>query len=152
MKTLLKNHWQQISAVLIAIPLALWAISCQPTVPSLTDPTHRVTRGELQIELEALQATFEMRSEQLTQRELLRKLILDNALLLADNQNYNPLGILTGIAALYGIGSATKDTSSLVKRKLKQQTAKPTWCSHHRPRRRPPSNHRCRSASHTITV
>lgn len=119
MKTFIKNHWQQTAGVTIALALSLWAVSCHPTVPSLTDPQRQVTRGELQIELESLQATFELRSEQLTQREQLRKLILDNALLLADTQTFNPLGLITGLAALYGVGSAAKDTSSLVKKKLK---------------------------------
>lgn len=125
MITLLKKHYHQIAAVLISLSLSIWAVSCQPTVTSLTDPNRKVTRAEMQIELQTLQAAFEMRSTQLQQQEQIRKLILDNALILAETQTFNPIGIITSLAALYGLGSATRDTTTIVKRKLKK-TPPPT--------------------------
>lgn len=120
MKDFINSHWQQILAIAVSLSLTFWAISCQPTVPSLTDPSHKVTRAELQTELQGLQATFQMRSTQLAQQEQIRKLILENALIMAETQAFNPLGIVTSLAALYGIGSATRDTTNLVKKKKKQ--------------------------------
>lgn len=113
----LKEHWQHAAALLIALCLTVWIVSCEPTTTSLTTPDLKVTRSELQLELEHLQAKFALRSAQLHHQEEMRKIILQNALLIAETQSINPLGLITGLASLYGIASAAKDGTKLVKTK-----------------------------------
>ena len=115
--TYLKNNWPIIVALFIALCLAAWAVGCEPKTGSLLEPTRSVTRAELQAELEHLQSKFAIRSAQLAQQEKFRKLILENALLIAETQTLNPLGLITGLAALYGIGSAVRDGKKIVTKK-----------------------------------
>lgn len=115
---LLKRNWPRVVALLLCATLIAWAVGCNPTVPSLTKPGVLVDRGELQLELEYLLATYELRGADLDQQEKLRKMILDNALLIAQAGTFNPFGLLTAIAAFYGAGSAAKDGGKLIKKKL----------------------------------
>lgn len=116
------NNWPRLLALNIAAGLLFWAIGCEATVPSLTRPGSKLTRAELNLELENLLATYELRSAELEQQERLRQLILNNALLIAQAGTVNPLGIITAIAAFYGAGSAVKDTKNIVKKRLNKNS------------------------------
>ena len=98
-----------------AVTLIVWVYGCQPKVPSLIDGRRPVTRAELQLELTTLQKRFEIRSATLEQKEAIRRLIAENVLLMAQSGQINPLGILTGIAALYGVGSAGTTAARKIK-------------------------------------
>lgn len=96
----------------------LWAFGCKPTVPSLTRPGAKVTRAELQFEMETLFGGYELRNASLTEQERWRSFITQNALIMVQSGAISPLGIFTAIAAFYGIGSAAKDTGKVVKNKI----------------------------------
>jgi len=98
-----------------AVLLIVWAYGCQPRVPSLFENGRPVTRAELNLELTTLQKRFEIRSATLEQKEAIRRLIAENVLLMAQSGQINPLGILTGIAALYGVGSAGTTAARKIK-------------------------------------
>ncbi len=95
----------------------LWAYGCTPTVKSLIDPTKKVTAAELQIEFDTLMAVFEIRQLDIERQNKLRELLTRNAMLAVQAGTFNPLGLLTGLAALYGAGSAVKDTKNVIRRK-----------------------------------
>lgn len=118
MKKLLLENWPKVIAVAVAALTIAWLYGCQPKVPSLLDDRRPVTRAELQLELETLQRKFEIRSADLAQKEELRRLITQNALLIAQTGTVNPLGVLTGLAALYGVGSATNTAKNQIKKRL----------------------------------
>ncbi len=113
----IKNNWPIIIALFVALCMAAWAVGCEPRTSSLLDEEKDVTRSELQQELEFLQQKYAIRSAQLAQQEKFRKLILENALLIAETQTLNPLGLITGLAALYGVGSAVRDGKKAVTKK-----------------------------------
>lgn len=77
----------------------------------------KVTRAELELELNTLLGTAEIRMLDLEEQERFRALIFQNALLIVEGGAFNPLGLITGMAALYGITSATKSTVSAIKKK-----------------------------------
>lgn len=118
MNNFVKNNWPRISAVLVAILLMLWAAGCPATVSSPINDNARLTRAELQIELEWLIAKYESKLTTLDQEERLRKLILNNALIIARAGTVDPLSIITTLLGFYGAGSIATTTGKAVKKKL----------------------------------
>ncbi|GAI67850.1 unnamed protein product, partial [marine sediment metagenome] len=55
------------------------------------------------------------RMADLDRQEQLRAVILQNALILVQGQPFNPLGLITGVAALYGITQAGQNTVKVAK-------------------------------------
>ncbi|GAH84619.1 unnamed protein product, partial [marine sediment metagenome] len=92
--------------------------SCQPEVRSLIHPDQKVTRPELQIELDSIIATAEFRMAQLDRQEAFRDVIFKNAMLMAETGTINPLGIITLLTGLYGITRGAKDIKDRVKKKI----------------------------------
>ena len=111
-----KINWPKMLSVVAAVLFLVWAVGCQPTVPSLRNPGTNVTAPQLQVEMEALLAQFDIRKASLEEQEKFRKLLFDNALLVADGGTLNPIGILTSLLAFYGVGSAANDTRKAVKK------------------------------------
>lgn len=116
MKKLLKNNYVQICTVFIGICFFGYFIGCEPKVNSLLDPTKKVTGAELEIELKTVMAIAKMRHDDLAKQIQLRNLILNNALLIAETGTVNPIAVLTGLFAFYGIGSAANQTKNVVKK------------------------------------
>ena len=114
--TWLKAHGIRISALAAGCFLMLWAYGCTPRVESLIEPGKKVNAQELKIEFDTLVSVFEMRNLDLEQQNRLRSLLTENALLMAQSGTFNPFGFLSGLAALYGVGSVAKDTKNVVKR------------------------------------
>lgn len=96
----------------------MWAVGCPATVSSPLDSANRLTRAELQIELDMLLSTYEQKLTTLNQEERLRKLILNNALIIARTGSVDPLSILTTLLGFYGAGSLATTTGKAVKKKL----------------------------------
>jgi len=93
--------------VVNAVTVCLFALnSCQSQVASLLDPTTKITRPQLQIELDHLIAQASVKMADLDRQDNLKKLILENALIMATEGNPNPLGILTAIAGALGVGAS----------------------------------------------
>lgn len=101
--------------VIVTILFGLFAYSCEPKQPSLLNKGVKVTRAELQHELNQLVALAEIRMASFERQEKIRSLILQNALMLTQGQPFNPVGIITGIASIYGIAQATKKTTGAIK-------------------------------------
>lgn len=106
MKTWLKKNWKAVLIGVTTVLLMLFYIGCQARTKSLTDPKRLITRGELQIELNNVLATAELRMTDLDKQEAIRSLILQNALVLASGQPLNPVGIISAVAAIYGLTTA----------------------------------------------
>jgi len=115
---LLKNNWMKVLSLVVAILLIALAIGCQPKVPSLMDPNRKVSREELQIEFDTLLKIFENRVRTLEDDKRLRDVLLRFAFVTAEAGTFNPLSLVTTLAAFYGIGSAATTTTKAVKKKL----------------------------------
>jgi hypothetical protein len=98
----------------------LFYIGCQARTQSLSDPKRLVSRGELQIELSNVLATAELRMADLDKQEAIRSLILQNALVLASGGTLNPVGIISAIAAVYGIATAGQKVVSTFSNGIKK--------------------------------
>jgi len=104
----IKGHIPLITALIVGVCLICYQEGCEPSVKSLLDESRFVTRGELNLELDQIVAKAELRMTQLDKQEAIRNIILQNALVLAAGQPLNPIGIITALAAVYGIGSGVQ--------------------------------------------
>lgn len=112
--------------VFVTVSFLLFAYSCEPKVPSLIDKTKKVTRQEFQLELDQLSGLADIRMVDFDKQERFRAIILQNALVLVQGQPFNPLGLITAIAGLYGIKQVTEKTVGVVKNvRAKRNNAKP---------------------------
>jgi hypothetical protein len=97
LKTILKflndNHWTIIGISAIC-GLLLWIYGCQSTVPSMLNPSKRVTRAELKLESDFLLGQVQVKLADLDNQDALKQLILDQAALFGQTGTFNPMGLL----------------------------------------------------------
>ena len=115
MQVWLKKHIPFMITLLVTGVLIIFITACEPKVQSINGTDLMVTRGELQIQLEQIISTAEFRMLELDRQEQIRAIILQNALVLVQGQPFNPLGLISGIAALYGIAQAGGNVTRTVK-------------------------------------
>ena len=120
MPMIIKNNWIRIGLVGGTAIILLYVFGCESTTRSLEDPQTKVTRAELQNELETILAKYELRNIELTRQDRIRDIITQNALIIAETGGANPIGIITTLLAVYGVGSATRDTKNAIKAKTKK--------------------------------
>lgn len=108
-------------ALCLLTAFLFWGYGCPSRVPSLLHPDVRITRPELQIELDTIIATAEYRLASLDSQDQFRDIIFKNAMLMVQGGAINPVGVLTGLAALYGIGVAGKQVKDKIKKKQENE-------------------------------
>ncbi len=111
----IKNHLPLLTTISVTIGILLFIYACEPKVQSLYREGTQVNRQELQLELDQMIGLAQLRMADLEKQEQLRAVILQNALILVQGQPFNPVGLITGIAALYGITQASQNTVKVVK-------------------------------------
>lgn len=115
MITWLKKHWLSLVTLLVMSGLITYFYGCEPKVTSLVDRTQMVTRMELQLELERFIDLAQLRMLDLDRQEALRTIILENAFILVRGQPLNPIGIISAVAAIYGVGQGACNVTKVVK-------------------------------------
>jgi len=102
---LLFNHerYQTISIVVVT-GLLVWLYGCQPKTVSLITPTKKVTKLQLQAELDFLLARAEQGFATISQQEQLRNFVFQQALITAQTGTINPIALLTSAGAILGLG------------------------------------------------
>ncbi|MBA7543666.1 hypothetical protein ES705_36003 [subsurface metagenome] len=98
------NPFIDIAIVTVVVVLSLFG-GCQVTVPSLTEPTQRVTRTQLEIELQTLLDTAEMRFKQIDRQESFRRELLNHALLISQSGTINLYGLIPLALSVLGAGA-----------------------------------------------
>lgn len=92
-------------AVQIVIGVLVFAYGCESEVRSVAEPGEMVTRNELAIEVDTFLALAEVRYKQLDQQDQLKNALLEYALLFAETNTVNPVGVATTIASILGVGA-----------------------------------------------
>ena len=117
MKAFLKKY----STLLITIFFCsgtLWlAYGCEPKTPSIIYPTKKVNFAELQIELETLVQIYNLRINDLEKKEQLREWFFNQAAEFVETGNANPIGVLTSLFSVLGIGAGADNLR--IRKKLK---------------------------------
>jgi len=117
----IKEKWLLYLIFALGNAAIFFAMGCPSKVISLTDGTKRVTRAELQIELDHFIASAQMKLGQLDKQDELRDLVLKNAFIMVETGTFNPIALTTALFALYGIGNAANQTKNGIK-KIKKKT------------------------------
>ena len=117
--TELFNHERYESiAVLICSVLLFWFYGCASKIPSIINPTENVTRAQFELEIDAFYAKAEQRLTALDKQDELKALLFEKSLLIVQGGTVNPIGIVTSLAAILGIGATVDNVRT--RKKLKK--------------------------------
>lgn len=109
-----KKHASLLITILVSVGLLFYLVACEPETLSLTHEDKQVNRQELQLELDQIIGLAQLRMVDLDRQEQLRAIILQNALILVQGQPFNPVGLITAAAAVYGLTQGGKNISKVV--------------------------------------
>ena len=108
MKTLIdtiKHNQTLFVSILVCICLVVWGYGCQPETKSPRDHTKKVTRPELDIEIELYAKEVSMAYADLDRQEQIRNAILNAGLAYAKGEGPNILGLISTLSGILGIGA-----------------------------------------------
>ena len=96
----------------------LWfAYGCEPKTRSLVQPNLKVTGNELSIELETLVRIYNLRIDDLEKQEAFKQWFFNQAAEVVETGQVNPIGVLTSLLSILGIGAGADNLR--VRKKLK---------------------------------
>ena len=104
-KKVLNHNMFLFVALGIIIVIGVWGIGCQPTVESPINPGGKVTRTELDADVEHLSAKIEMAYENLAQQELFRQKLFEIGVAYAQTGGINPIGAGVSLLGILGLGA-----------------------------------------------
>lgn len=100
------NHERcQVLAALVCLVLIFWGTSCESKVTSLANPAIRVTRAELQAEVDSFLVRAAQRFKNLDLQDSFKALVFDKVLLFTQTGRFNPAGIVQACITILGIGA-----------------------------------------------
>ena len=99
------RHYQgTIVAFTACIALCAWGLGCQVTTVSPFDPGTKVTKAELEIEVDAYASKVSLAYRDIGKQEAIRKAILEAGLAYAQGGGVSPLGLASTLAGIMGLG------------------------------------------------
>lgn len=96
-------------SILLSGIVILYAYGCESKTKSLLEPNLQVTRSELQIELDTLLAKARAGETDLDRQDEIKNMIFNQALVIAQGNQVNPLGVLTTLLSILGVGAIGDD-------------------------------------------
>jgi len=100
------NH-ERYQAISIAVCCCflLWIYSCQSTTRSPSDPSSKLTRGQLTAEIDYYLAKAELAYIDLDRQDAIKQKLLDAAAIAAQGGQVNIVGLLLANFGILGIGA-----------------------------------------------
>ncbi len=127
----LKNIWRWIkhnpwvcSVMLLLLLLLFWAFGCEPKAQSPSGTGQRITRSELKIEIAAFVSRAEQADVVLAKQEKLRKLLLEQGLILAHGGVINWYSLATSAMSILGVGAVLDNRRKDGKIKIQKENIK----------------------------
>ena len=96
---------------LLCFGALIFAHGCESKVTSITTPSTRVNRSELQVEVETFLAIADLRFEDLNKQDQFRDEIFKHATLWAQGGTVNPIGLALSLASIIGIGATVDNVT-----------------------------------------
>lgn len=112
----IKKHLPLLITVLVTVSVLAYIYGCEPKTQSLQRKGVLINRQELQLEFDQLVGLAQVRMADLDRQEQLRAVILQNALILVQGQPFNPVGLIMGVAGIYGITSGVVSGTKVAKK------------------------------------
>lgn len=115
-KQWIRHNQSMFIGIVLALILSLWFFGCESQTRSLIQPGLKVTESELNIEytselarleseMQSLKLTTEVRLQDLQRQDAFKQALFQNAVLVAEGGNPNPLGILSLLGTIFGISA-----------------------------------------------
>lgn len=101
----IRHNSCMVIAVIACSLATVYAFSCQSTVISLIDPSARITRAQLVLEVDSYLSNAELLFDDLDRQDLVRDTIFNSVLDIAQGKSLNPIGIALTLAGLLGVGA-----------------------------------------------
>lgn len=101
----LRHYQGTVAAVVICVLLVVWGLGCAVTTTSPFDPSKKVTARELDVEVNAYADRTVLAYEDIKRKEQIRATILEAGLAYAQGGGINPLGVISTLAGIVGVGS-----------------------------------------------
>lgn len=103
-------------AIVIVIAVGFWTYGCDSKVSSILAPNTKVTRVELNIEvqteakrieneLDNLMALAEVRNQELDRQDAFKTKLVEFGMVIAEGGTLNPAGVAVGLLGVLGIGA-----------------------------------------------
>lgn len=89
----------------IAICVLLWAYGCQSQVTSIVNPTILVTRGELDIEIDAFIAQAKLKYADLDRQDEIKSTVFNVAIDFMKGGQINPVALAIVLGNILGLGA-----------------------------------------------
>jgi len=105
-KTFFNHERYQSISVAVVLILLIIIYGCESTVDSIQTPGTRINRSELENEINYLLMVAETRAEQLNQQDELKTTLYKIGITTAQSGTLNPIGAISAIAGILGIGAA----------------------------------------------
>lgn len=107
-KKWISHNQALVVSIVLASILLFVGFGCQVTTTSPFQPEHKVTRAQLQVEVENYAAQVKLASQDLDRKELILKTITDTLVAYTTTGGINPTGLI-GLAGLILGGGAIVD-------------------------------------------
>jgi len=113
----LKQKATLIIPLIVCAGIIWFAYGCEPKTRSLVQPNLKVTGNELSIELETLVRIYNLRIDDLEKQEAFKQWFFNQAAEVVETGQVNPIGVLTSLLSVLGIGVGADNLR--VRKKLK---------------------------------
>jgi len=118
MDTILKwlndQHWYLIAIVIICATI-FWTYGCESQVSSLIDPTQKVNRMELQVEIEYVAGIARTRVADLDKQDEIKQALFDALTVVSQGGQVNAMGLLNLAATIGAISFGLNRNQKLKK-------------------------------------
>ena len=120
-KLITDNIWYVFASLILAVPV-FFAYGMQSKCPSLINPDRKVTRDELQNELNYLIGQAKVRAADLDRQDEIKQQLLDAPNIIAASGGINASGILNLFASVGGIAFGLQQRKKLTDSTKKNNT------------------------------
>ena len=110
-----------------------FAYGCTPRTKSLLIPQRSVSATELELELETIIGMYNLRVEDLQKKQELQQWFFEQAASFAQTGTVNPIGVLTSLLSVLGIGAAADNVRVRKKVKVLNESLKDSGPQIHNP-------------------
>ena len=105
----MKKQLHIILPFIVAALLLVYAYGCEPTTASLLTANEKVSRAQLISEMDMLEYKLERGIADLDQQQRIRDLVFQQGLIIAQSGGVNPVGLITALMSVLGVGAIADD-------------------------------------------
>ncbi len=105
----IKDRPTIIAALILCAGVTFYAYGCESKTTSLIDSRRTINREQLTMEIDQLIRLTENKVADLDKQDALKQFIFEQTIIVAQGGTVNPVGVLTSLMALMGIGFGADD-------------------------------------------